>query len=278
MAESYDKFLPDLPEEELNALADDIAKRGQLYPILKDSNGLVIDGRQRLMACEQAGVEPWIEQAEVDASTAEALSRTLNVKRRQLTGKALEGIATAMFHQGFKNKQIADQLNLSEQRVSELTAKERDKLDSAVADEVIEAQRQKSKGDGKPKSRRQIAEEYGVSKGKVDKVAKDPQSFKLASRKNSDRTPSQREEREPQGAAEGEKASDDSPVSKTERKRAERIYNSVAALSQKPGEIDPDDAARLLNECGLHFEDGPRLRRILGNLLSLVDRLEDMEG
>lgn len=274
--EGHDTFLPDLNDEQFEALKDDIKRRGQLYPVLKDENGLVIDGRQRLRACEALGIKPKTEVAKgIDASDAEALSRTLNTKRRQLDVATLRGIATAMFHQGFKNKDIADQLNLSEGRVSQITAKERDKLDGAVADAVIDAQAKKSKGDKAP-TQQQIADEYGVSKSKVKKVASDPQSYKTRTR-TSAREGQTAEEREQQGAAPGQKASDDSPVSASERKRAERIFNSVQALTQKPGEIEPSDAARLLQECGFQFDDTVRMRRILGNLLNLVDRMEDAE-
>lgn len=49
---------PLLPDDELQALADDIAANGLLDPILLDPDGLVIDGRNRLAACEMAGIEP----------------------------------------------------------------------------------------------------------------------------------------------------------------------------------------------------------------------------
>lgn len=52
-----DRF-PMLDDESLKALAEDIATNGQLHPIVLDSNGVLIDGRNRLRACEIAGVEP----------------------------------------------------------------------------------------------------------------------------------------------------------------------------------------------------------------------------
>lgn len=50
-------LFPMLPVEELQALADDIKEKGQLEAIVL-YDGQVLDGRNRLAACELAGVEP----------------------------------------------------------------------------------------------------------------------------------------------------------------------------------------------------------------------------
>lgn len=50
-------LFPMLPAEELQALADDIKEKGQLEAIVL-YDGQVLDGRNRLAACELAGVEP----------------------------------------------------------------------------------------------------------------------------------------------------------------------------------------------------------------------------
>ena len=49
---------PMMSEEELDALAADIAANGQRAPIVVDSDGRVVDGRNRLEACRRAGMEP----------------------------------------------------------------------------------------------------------------------------------------------------------------------------------------------------------------------------
>lgn len=52
-----DRF-PMLDEEALESLAADIEENGLVQPIVVDSNGRVIDGRNRLAACDIADVEP----------------------------------------------------------------------------------------------------------------------------------------------------------------------------------------------------------------------------
>ncbi|WP_329096819.1 ParB N-terminal domain-containing protein [Streptomyces sp. NBC_01439] len=47
-----------LDDDELRALADDILELGQHHPIVLDADGRILDGRNRLKACEIAGVEP----------------------------------------------------------------------------------------------------------------------------------------------------------------------------------------------------------------------------
>jgi len=51
-------ILPDLPPDELQGLADSIAKSGLRHPIMLDQDGVLLDGRQRLRACAMTGVEP----------------------------------------------------------------------------------------------------------------------------------------------------------------------------------------------------------------------------
>jgi N6-adenosine-specific RNA methylase IME4/ParB-like chromosome segregation protein Spo0J len=69
----------------LQALADDIREHGQREPVIL-FHGEVLDGRNRLRACELAGVEPWVEtrdDANVGDSPA-AFVLSLNLLRRHL--------------------------------------------------------------------------------------------------------------------------------------------------------------------------------------------------
>jgi len=78
-------LFPPLPEEQLCALADDIKARGQLEPI-EIWQGRIIDGRNRWLACEKAGVRPITRDYEA-ADEAEVISEIVsrNLKRRHLS-------------------------------------------------------------------------------------------------------------------------------------------------------------------------------------------------
>jgi hypothetical protein len=75
-------LFPPLPEAALRALADDIRANGLVHPIVLHEDR-VLDGRNRLRACEMAGVEPrftvWQEKG---SPTAWVLS--VNLHRRHL--------------------------------------------------------------------------------------------------------------------------------------------------------------------------------------------------
>jgi ParB-like chromosome segregation protein Spo0J len=70
---------PLMSDPELARLAEDIAQRGQVLPIIL-VNGKILDGRNRWRACELAGVEPWTEEIETDDPGA--LAWSLNEHRR----------------------------------------------------------------------------------------------------------------------------------------------------------------------------------------------------
>lgn len=76
-------LFPMMADDDLQALADDIREHGLRQPIVRDSDGLIVDGRNRLLACELAGVEP--EFATCNGADPVALVVSLNVKRRNLT-------------------------------------------------------------------------------------------------------------------------------------------------------------------------------------------------
>lgn len=76
-----DRF-PMLVDEDLADLVDDIRENGLLQPIVLDPSGVLLDGRNRLAACEQAEVEPEFVVHEGDPF---ALIVSANVRRRQMT-------------------------------------------------------------------------------------------------------------------------------------------------------------------------------------------------
>lgn len=94
------QVFPELPPEELKELAEDITANGLLEAITLDTNGRVLDGRNRLRACELAGIEPTFETYEGEPV---AFVIAQNIHRRHLTkderawiaAKAMELSATA---------------------------------------------------------------------------------------------------------------------------------------------------------------------------------------
>ncbi len=79
-------LFPMLAEDELAELAADIKQRGLLQPIVLDVEGRVLDGRNRLAACESAGIEPTFETYEGDDPDGYAFA--VNVNRRHLRAGA----------------------------------------------------------------------------------------------------------------------------------------------------------------------------------------------
>lgn len=65
---------PMRPADEIEEMAESIRANGQRFPILLTADGVLVDGRNRLRACELAGVEPRFEVrqelANEDAITA----------------------------------------------------------------------------------------------------------------------------------------------------------------------------------------------------------------
>ena len=52
------ELFPLMNKAELEELAVDIKKKGLIAEIVRDKNGLILEGRNRLEACRIAGVEP----------------------------------------------------------------------------------------------------------------------------------------------------------------------------------------------------------------------------
>lgn len=75
---------PLLDDARLRELADDVRKHGLREPVIL-YQGQVLDGRNRLRACELAGVSPRFEDFEGDDADALAAVVSLNLHRRHLT-------------------------------------------------------------------------------------------------------------------------------------------------------------------------------------------------
>ena len=78
------EIFPVMDEAAFAALVADIAAHGQREPILV-LDGQVIDGRHRLRACEQLGLEPLVRQVSADDGDPFGLVVSLNLHRRHLS-------------------------------------------------------------------------------------------------------------------------------------------------------------------------------------------------
>jgi hypothetical protein len=80
----YADLFPMMTPAELDALTADVADNGLRHPVVL-YQGQVLDGRNRLLACEKAEVEPQFSDYEGDDAGALNLVISLNVQRRDLT-------------------------------------------------------------------------------------------------------------------------------------------------------------------------------------------------
>jgi hypothetical protein len=90
-------IFPMMSDEELRDLAGDIKQNGLVNPIVVDKHdsNVVIDGWNRLKACEIAGVEPRFVPYEGDDPRAFIIAN--NVRRRHLL-KGQQAMAVAMLY------------------------------------------------------------------------------------------------------------------------------------------------------------------------------------
>lgn len=80
-------MLPLFEEEDLESLTESIRQQGQKVPIVRNKDGEIVDGRNRLLACERAGVEPQFVEDDSDPLDAvEAFqAERRNINRSQKT-------------------------------------------------------------------------------------------------------------------------------------------------------------------------------------------------
>ena len=91
-------LFPMLGDDDLRALAESIREDGLLAPLTLTPDGTLLDGRNRLAACQRAGVDPVFEVYEGDPFAFVVAS---NINRRHLsTGQQAMGIAISLTEQG----------------------------------------------------------------------------------------------------------------------------------------------------------------------------------
>jgi N6-adenosine-specific RNA methylase IME4 len=77
-------IFPMMGEEEFAALKSDIQANGLLEPIWVDKDGLIIDGRNRYLACDELDIEPEYRRYTGTDGSLIAFVASLNLKRRHL--------------------------------------------------------------------------------------------------------------------------------------------------------------------------------------------------
>jgi hypothetical protein len=107
-------LFPMLAEDELKELAADIAERGLLQPIVLDGEGRILDGRNRVAACELAGIEPEFSTYMGDDPDGFALA--VNIRRRNLT-KGQQAMVIAGAYKNYTQEHAGD-FGVSKQYVS----------------------------------------------------------------------------------------------------------------------------------------------------------------
>lgn len=105
MTQAATDFFPAMGADEFEALKRDIAEHGQREPIVM-VDGELVDGRNRLRACEELGIEPVVRNLTgAEAGDVFALVMSLNFHRRHLKPHE-KGAALAAFmdHVGAKRQ------------------------------------------------------------------------------------------------------------------------------------------------------------------------------
>lgn len=109
-------LFPMLGDDELTELAADIQTHGLLHPIVLDGDGRLLDGRNRLAACDRLGVNPSFTTYDGD-SDAYALS--VNVARRHLTKGQIAMVAARALLVSSSQTEVARHVGISQQRVGQ---------------------------------------------------------------------------------------------------------------------------------------------------------------
>ena len=99
------ELLPMIVGKDLDELVADVKANGLLQPITLTKDGLVLDGRNRLVACERAGVEPRFETYQGEDPIAFVMSA--NVHRRHMTDAQRTIIAAKLANLGNGSNQHA---------------------------------------------------------------------------------------------------------------------------------------------------------------------------
>ena len=128
------ELFPAMNLDEFNALKQSIQRNGQSEPILL-FRGQVVDGRHRLKACQELGIEPKVETLSVKTyEQAKSMAFARNINRRNLTTgqRALMAAALCTRKPGQAKFSAATEPPLSQTQAADLFAVSRDSVQRAV--------------------------------------------------------------------------------------------------------------------------------------------------
>lgn len=118
--------MPDLPEWEFNALKESIRQHGVLVPVVRDENGVLIDGHHRSRACNELGITnvPTITLAGLTENQKRNHAIVLNLVRRKITRKQLRKIiATELRRQpDLSNRWLAEIVGSTDKTIQSVRA------------------------------------------------------------------------------------------------------------------------------------------------------------
>lgn len=119
----YVKLFPALDNDQLQELADDIAKNGLRQPITVDEEGRILDGRHRQAACTIAGVPPKFttftgtdEEKLSFVISTNLLRRHLSTSQRAMVAESVKGEFEKQAAERRKRKPKSVPANLPEQK------------------------------------------------------------------------------------------------------------------------------------------------------------------
>ena len=128
------ELFPAMNSDEFNALKQSIERNGQSEPILL-FQGKVVDGRHRLKACQELGIEPKVETLSIKTyEEAKSVAFARNINRRNLTTgqRALMAAALCTRKPGQAKFSAAKEPPLSQSQAADLFAVSRDSVQRAV--------------------------------------------------------------------------------------------------------------------------------------------------
>ena len=115
------QVMPDMAQDEYDAMKEDIAERGVMVPIEFDEGGNVLDGHHRLKICVELGIEDYPKIVREGMSEPEKWThaRKLNMARRHLTREQRRDLIRAQIKDtpALSDRQIAKMLGVSNSTV-----------------------------------------------------------------------------------------------------------------------------------------------------------------